>query len=359
MMRFVFSFFLFAVSFFLVAMPCSAKLYKYQKDGVWYYTDSPPREVIQQSEVMDGGVDNAPAPTPEGTPLLTDYPTRNPIEKVTAATVAVKGGLGYGSGFFVSKDGFILTNKHVVRTTENQKKQEKLFFGSVDGRIEDAEKKLAEEKRRLGNFEAKLKELKRLAEEEREPLRKKSYEDEHAFRNRTYQEAKTDYENRRKKFQSEKKNYLSQRSDYDYSKAVANLSQRFEIILADNTQLNARLVATSAGHDLALLKVDGYKTPALKTANAGNFPPGRPLYAVGNPAKLKNSVTSGIFSGFERGFIKTNAQIYPGNSGGPLVTKDGMVVGINTFKELTYKFEGLGFAIPVGKAFDEFAKYLR
>ncbi len=358
-MRFVFRFLLLMVSFFLVVMPCCAKLYKYQKDGVWYFTDSPPREVLQQSEVMDGGVGSTPSPTPEGTPLLTDYPARNPMEKATAATVAVKGGLGYGSGFFVSNDGFILTNKHVVRTTENQKKQENVFFGAVDGRIEEAEKKLAEEKQRLGNFEAKLNELKRLAKEEKQPLRKKSYNDEYAFRNKTYQEAKSDYENRRKKFKSEKKNYLSQRSDYDYSKAVANLSRNFEIILADNTRLNARLVATSASHDLALLKVDGYKTPALKTTNAGNFPPGRPLYAVGNPAKLKNSVTSGIFSGFERGFIKTNAQIYPGNSGGPLVTKEGMVVGINTFKELTYKFEGLGFAIPVGKAFDEFARYLR
>jgi S1-C subfamily serine protease len=58
------------------------------------------------------------------------------------------------------------------------------------------------------------------------------------------------------------------------------------------------------------------------------------------------------------GFIQTNAQIYPGNSGGPLVTADGRVLGINTFKRLTRKFEGLGFAIPIKVAIDEFAAHL-
>jgi serine protease Do len=139
---------------------------------------------------------------------------------------------------------------------------------------------------------------------------------------------------------------------------VANLSQSFEIILADNTRLNGRLVATSADHDLALLKLDGYKTPALKPFWSNGCIPGLPLYAIGNPAKLRNSVTSGVLSGYENGFIKTNAQIYPGNSGGPLITFDGAVAGINTFKQLTHKYEGLGFAIPIDQAFVEFSRYL-
>jgi serine protease Do len=73
---------------------------------------------------------------------------------------------------------------------------------------------------------------------------------------------------------------------------------------------------------------------------------------------LQNSVTSGVYSGFEQGFIKTNAQIYPGNSGGPLVCSEGRVLGINTFKMLTHKFEGLGFAIPIETALKEFSTYL-
>ena len=63
-------------------------------------------------------------------------------------------------------------------------------------------------------------------------------------------------------------------------------------------------------------------------------------------------------SGFEGGFLQTNAQIYPGNSGGPLIAADGWVLGINTFKKLTHKFEGLGFAIPISVAWHEFETFL-
>lgn len=56
--------------------------------------------------------------------------------------------------------------------------------------------------------------------------------------------------------------------------------------------------------------------------------------------------------------MQINAQIYPGNSGGPLVTAQGRVLGINTFKTLTLKFEGLGFAIPIETALREFGLLL-
>ena len=344
---------------FLSTFICDAEVYKYQKDGVWYYTDSPSGEILRQSSVMAGSEDSASDPSLEGRPLLKNYPCRNAIEKAAVATVAVKGGLGYGSGFFISVDGYILTNKHVIRTSRDQAGREKAFFDTVDGNIKAVEKELSDKKKQLDQKEAEIKELKRLSEKEKDPLRKKSYEDEHAYRHKTYLNAKTEYEEHRKQFESEKKDYLSKRSDYGHTQVVSNLSQSFEIVLADNTQLNVRLVATSKDQDLALLKLDGYNTPAIKVSKANLLIPGFPVYAIGNPAKLKNSVTSGIFSGYENGYIKTNAQIYPGNSGGPLVTMDGSVAGINTFKQLTHKFEGLGFAIPIGKALDEFNRYLR
>ncbi len=353
--------FFFAAMISLMALPCHAKMYKYKKDGVWHYTDSPPREVLKESQAMDGVGGDAPAPSVEGTPLLTEYlasKVRNPIEKVAAATVAIKGGLGYGSGFFISRDGYIITNKHVVRTTSDQAQQEKGYFDAADGRLQEVQAAFDEEKRRLDQFEVKLKELKQLAENEKNSIRKKSYQDELAYRTNSYDQAKADYESRRDKFEAQKKDYLYKKSDYDYGKTVANLSRSFEITLADNIRVAARLVTVSAAHDLALLKIDGYQTPALKPSRATFFQ-GFPLIAVGNPARLQNTATSGIFSGYENGFIKTNAQIYPGNSGGPLVNVLGEVVGINTFKQLTRKYEGLGFAIPIGKALDEFGRYLR
>ncbi len=55
---------------------------------------------------------------------------------------------------------------------------------------------------------------------------------------------------------------------------------------------------------------------------------------------------------------RINAEIYPGNSGGPLVTAEGKVIGVNTMKMITDKYEGLGFAIPVQKVYAEFHDYL-
>lgn len=349
----------FIVACVLATLPCSADIYKYQKDGVWYFTDSPPKEKVAESETMKESGKPAPRKRTGGTMLLKDYPRRSPIEAATAATVAVKGGLGYGSGFFISGDGYILTNKHVIRTTARQNEREKAAFDALDGRIEKMEKNFAGEKKRLAKYAADLRQLKRLVDSERDRVRKKSYTAEYAYRLKRYEDWNADYNRRRRKFQAEERTYRSKRADYSYTKSVANLSQSFTIILADNTELNARLVVTSTNHDLALLKLDGYKTPALKTSSAGAMVPGGKVYAIGNPIKLRNSVTAGVFSGFENGFIQTDAPIYPGNSGGPLVTMDGRVVGINTFKSITRKFEGLGFAIPIKRAYQEFSRFLQ
>lgn len=350
---------LIALMLIFIALPCQAKIYKYQKDGVWVFTDSPPKDKVGESETMEESGRPAPRPKPGGTLLLKNYPRRSPVEAATAATVAVKGGLGYGSGFFISKDGYILTNKHVIRTTKNQEKQESQAFNMVDDRIAALQRQFTAEKAKLDNYAADLKQLKNLADGERDRVRKKSYKTEYAYRLKKYETWKTDYNQRRKKFEAQEREYRFKRADYSYKKSVANLSQSFTIILADKTELHAHLVATSSTHDLALLKLDGYKTPALKSFNSRDLVPGGPLYAIGSPARLNNSVTAGIFSGFEKGFVQTNAQIYPGNSGGPLVTQTGRVVGINTFKQLTRKFEGLGFAIPIEQAYQEFGRYLK
>jgi len=350
---------LLVVVFVLASLPGAAKIYKYQKDGVWYFTDSPPKEKVAESETMEESGQPAPRTKPGGALLLKDYPRRSPIEAATAATVAVKGGLGYGSGFFVSRDGYILTNKHVVRTTANQNERDRAAFDDVDGRIEKMKKRFAGEKERLAKYAADLKQLKQLKDSERDRKRKQSYTSEYAYRLKRYTDWKAEYDRRLRKFQSEERAYRSKRADYNYTKSVANLSQSFTIILADNTELNARLVAISPNHDLALLKLDGYKTPALGRTSAGMLVPGWKVYAIGNPIKLRNSVTAGVFSGFEKGFIQTDAPIYPGNSGGPLVTMAGRVVGINTFKSITRKFEGLGFAIPIQRAYQEFSRYLQ
>jgi S1-C subfamily serine protease len=342
----------------LMTVPCAAKIYKYQRNGVWYYTDTPPEDLPEGSQEIEENGPGSAASGTAGTPLLTDYPARNAIEQATAATVAVKSSMGYGSGFFISPQGHIITNKHVVRSTSQSNHETESRFKQAEAQIDTYDRQFREERGRLENFKSQLDRLKEQAGAETQADRRQSLQADYEANRQRYEQWAADFDQRLKKYEQEKKRFQEGRQSYDYTKSVADLAQSFTIILADKTELYARLIQVSADHDLALLKLDGYRTPALTPGTPRTLAQSEPVYAIGNPAMLHNSVTSGIFSGFQQGFLQTNAQIYPGNSGGPLVSAEGRVLGVNTFKQLTHKFEGLGFAIPIDTVVAEFRNHL-
>jgi serine protease Do len=351
--------FLVMVTILPSAIPCSAKIFKYQKDGVWYYTDTPPPDMPKNRQELAECSKTVTSPNQGGTLLLKDYPFHNAIEKAATATVAIKTAIGYGSGFFISTNGHIITNKHVVRMPVQQSQQVDDYFNRVDQRAEAMKTRFAREQEQLKAYKIKLDRLKRTAEKESDRSRKASYEEEYRSRKLEYDAWESDYHKRYQEFQSQLDQYESGRGNFQYSRSIADLAQSFTVILVDDTQLYARLVALSDKHDLALLKIDGYQTPALQPATAHHLAQGDQLYAIGNPDNLRNTVTSGIFSGYEGTFIQTNAQINPGNSGGPLIDPDGRVLGINTKKKTGSAIEGLGFAIPIQTALEDFNQYLR
>jgi len=121
----------------------------------------------------------------------------------------------------------------------------------------------------------------------------------------------------------------------------------------------ARIIGLSTELDLALLKVDDMKLPALPLATYSDLRQGETVFAFGSPIGLRNSLTHGLVSAVARQvdpdspliYIQTDAPINPGNSGGPLVNIRGEVVGINTFiVSQSGGNEGLGFAIPSATA---------
>jgi serine protease Do len=336
----------------------SAKIYKYQKDGNWYFTDTPPTDMPADSQEMaESGKTTAPS-SADGDALLQHYPARNPIERAAKATVAIKSTLGYGSGFFISSAGHIITNKHVVRLPTQQAQKIDAYFSQVDDRADTIQKQLDAEQGRMNDYQARLDALQKEAENEVNPANKKSYEDEYRFRKQELARWKADYQKRKQTFLSQVDEYESKRGNFEYDRSVAALAQTFSVILVDDTQLYAHLVAVSQNHDLALLKVDASPTPMLQPGSVYKLAQGDPVYAIGNPAQLRNTVTSGIFSGYEGSYIQTNAQISPGNSGGPLIDPEGKVLGVNTKKKYGGAFEGLGFAIPIDIALREFGSHL-
>ncbi len=136
---------------------------------------------------------------------------------------------------------------------------------------------------------------------------------------------------------------------------VAN-ARNVEVTLDDGTKLKARVLGRDPATDVAVIKVEAPQPlPFLALGDSSKIEPGEWVIAVGNPYGLSGSVTAGIVSARGRdlgngpfdNFIQVDAPINRGNSGGPLLTQDGRVVGVNTaiFSPSGGSI-GIGFAVP-------------
>jgi len=137
---------------------------------------------------------------------------------------------------------------------------------------------------------------------------------------------------------------------------VVKDAKSVSITLADGSQLPARVVGRDPRTDLAVLKIEaGHKLAYIELGDSSLVRPGEWVVAMGNPFGLGGSVTAGIVSASGRDigsgpyddFIQVDAPINQGNSGGPLFTQDGHVVGVNTaILSPSGGSVGIGFAIP-------------
>ncbi|WP_152657501.1 S1C family serine protease [Oceanobacillus sp. CFH 90083] len=142
-----------------------------------------------------------------------------------------------------------------------------------------------------------------------------------------------------------------------------------EVIMHDETHLEAEIIGSDLFTDLAVLKMDsGNEDTVMELGNSENLKVGEPAIAIGNPlgAYLSSTVTQGVISGTERTIpmdfnfdgqpdwqaevIQTDAAINPGNSGGALINLYGQLIGINSMKINEEAVEGIGFAIPINSA---------
>ncbi|MEK6909119.1 MAG: trypsin-like peptidase domain-containing protein [Nanoarchaeota archaeon] len=111
----------------------------------------------------------------------------------------------------------------------------------------------------------------------------------------------------------------------------------------------AEIVGTDVLADLAVLRISG-SINSFELADSDSVSIGQKAIAIGNPLGLSFTVTEGIVSALDRegpnglqSYIQTDVTLNPGNSGGPLVDKDGRVIGMANFK--VGEAEGLGFAL--------------
>ncbi|PCJ24753.1 MAG: serine endoprotease DegQ [SAR86 cluster bacterium] len=131
--------------------------------------------------------------------------------------------------------------------------------------------------------------------------------------------------------------------------------------LSDGRSMQAKLLGSDDGTDIALLQIEGDDLSEIKFADVSSVQVGDYVVAIGNPFGIGQSVTSGIVSALGRSgisndryedFIQTDAAINLGNSGGALVDMEGNLIGINTaIISGNGGSNGIGFAVPGNMVF--------
>ncbi len=133
---------------------------------------------------------------------------------------------------------------------------------------------------------------------------------------------------------------------------VANSKDDITILTKDNKEYKATLIRQSENLDLALLKVDANFDSHFTLPAAKSYKTGDDIFIIGTPKtiELGQTLSKGIISGDRENegvkLIQTDASVNGGNSGGPMIDKNGKLIGVVNAKLSGLGIEGLGFAIP-------------
>ena len=258
----------------------------------------------------------------------------SPVERARKATVSIETPWGTGSGFFVEKN-HIVTNKHVIE------------FNPSD--LKEMRDKIRTNRRLIDLEEEKIEELRQQMEEMPDGPTKSQLEI--IIKEREKYLAKV------MKQQRENEKHLAK-----LEREAAN--PEIKIVLSDGTSHTIGYMLKSANYDLALLSLYSHDGNSFlrRPPEGRSIRQGDKVFTIGSPVGLRHTVTSGVFSGFrqrdtdDQVFLQTDAAINPGNSGGPLIDENGFVHGVNTM--IVRDTEGIGFAIPIEKVFEEFSSTL-
>jgi S1-C subfamily serine protease len=263
----------------------------------------------------------------------TAAPRDNTIERARNATVSIETPWGTGSGFFINKN-YIVTNRHVVQLDEKK-------LAEFRQKVETSKRLIELEQQKIGEMKQQFQKLPKGPSKSQLALIINAHEEELNKVLPNYQEG----ERRLAKLLRK-----AQPSD-------------IKIILVDGSEHAANYLLISDSYDLALMSLfAGERTFIEKPPAGAGLHQGDKIYAIGSPVGLRHTVTAGIFSGFRsqgkdgQVYLQTDAAINPGNSGGPLIDENGYVRGVTTM--ILRETEGIGFAIPIEKVFEEFRSSL-
>tara|TARA_R110000868_G_scaffold37111_6_gene131452 strand:- start:37036 stop:38559 length:1524 start_codon:yes stop_codon:yes gene_type:complete len=132
-----------------------------------------------------------------------------------------------------------------------------------------------------------------------------------------------------------------------------------KVVMNDKREYDAKVVGRDPSTDLAVIKINAENLESITIGNSDSVDVGEWVLAIGNPFRLRSTVTAGIVSALSRdvqiindrmrieSFIQTDAAINKGNSGGALVNTSGQLIGVNTaIASQSGAYQGYGFAVP-------------
>jgi S1-C subfamily serine protease len=349
-----------------------AEVYRWQDAaGRWHFSDQPVDDKGRSIAPSSATTTEKNAATDDSLPnnslpddslqdkLQQKFKPDSAISRVTLSVVAIETHMGSGSGFFISDQGHIITNKHVIRpmpsksadNNEQKLKDEADALTRMDADIQHEQQQLKDYKIKLDEF---ARSLANMAKGGARDLSQADYDN----YQKTYHNRLQTLQKYQQEFKTRKTTYDKTQGDFNWNNNLAKVATQFKVFLKDNTQLSAKLLAISKTQDLALLQLLNQKTSALNFYGQA-LNQGMRVYAIGSPLGMRDAMTSGIITRLDQNFVTTDAQILPGNSGGPLVTEEGLVIGVNTLKfGENVNGAGFGLAIPINEVRKEFKSYL-
>lgn len=291
-------------------------------------------ETIAAKEVVPMQQKEVSATTSAQNPILqSQIDGQNAIERARNSTVSIETPWGTGSGFFVNKN-YIVTNRHVIQFDE----------------------------KKLADFKQKIETTRRLVELEQQKIEEMKRTLRQMPQGPAYSQLAIIIASREEELKKFLPRYQQEIDKLDRLDRKVE-AEDIKIVLADGSEHVANYLLVSEASDLALMSLfSGEFTYIDRPPNKGEMHQGDKVYTIGSPVGLRSTVTAGIFSGYRQQevggqvYLQTDAAINPGNSGGPLIDEQGFVRGVNTM--VLRDTQGIGFAIPIEKVFEEFSSTL-